>query len=533
MSALAGTGTLTRLALRRDRLMIPAWVAVLAVVMVGSASSAVSLYPDAESLRKLAAGLAGDSSVLAIYGPATALDTIGGITMWKPGGLVFVLVGLMSLLIVVRHSRAEEESGRLELVGAGAVGRYAPLTAALLTALVADLVLGALIALGMIAIGTPATGSISAGLCFSACGLVFAGIAALTAQLSEGARAANGLAGAALGASYLLRAAGDSAGANGPSWLSWLSPIGWCQQVRSYADERWWVLALPVAFALLVLGVGYALAARRNLGAGMFAAGTGPATASARLRTPIALAWRLQRGALLAWTVVFAVVGVVVGSIANGINGLLSDNADITDVLSRLGGKGDAINAYLSVVLGVLGLVAAVYAVQATLRLRAEETGLRAEPLLATRVSRIAWATSHATFAVVGSAFLLAVAGLLAGLTYGAEVGDVGGQLPRLLGATLVQVPAVWVLAGISLAMFGLVPRLAAGAWAAFGLCVLLGEFGPLLRLSHWAVDVSPFTHLPRSLGVAPAAGPLIWLLVIAALPGVDGLAGLRRRDIG
>ncbi|GIH14481.1 ABC transporter permease [Rugosimonospora africana] len=534
MSALAGTGTLTRLALRRDRILIPVWVAGLTLVMVASASSVDSLYPTLESRRQLAAGLANDSSVLAIYGPANALDTTGGMTMWKPGGLVFVLIGLMSLLIVVRHSRAEEESGRLELVGSGVVGRHAPLTAALLTAAIADVAVAALVALGMIGVGAPAAGSIAAGLSFAACGLVFAAIAAIAAQVTEGARAANGLAGTVLGLSYLLRAGGDSAGSGGASWLSWLSPIGWCQQVRSYAGERFWVLAFPVAFALLVVGAGYLLAARRDLGAGLVAAGSGPASAAARLRSPMALAWRLQRGALLGWAVGFAVVGVVVGSIGNGIKGLIGDNATVSDVLTRLGGRGGVIDAYLSTVLGMLGLVAAVYAVQAVLRLRSEETGLRAEPLLATRVGRIGWAVSHVAFAVLGSAGLLAVAGLLAGVTYGAEAGDLGGQLPRVLGAALVQVPAVWVLAGIAVAVFGLIPRLSVGgAWTVLGLSILIGEFGPLLRLNHWAVDVSPFAHVPRVLGATPEVQPLIWLLAIAALAGVLGLVGLRRRDIG
>ncbi len=534
MRALAGTGTLTRLALRRDRILIPIWVAGLTLIMVASASSVDTLYPTLESRRHLAEGLAHNSSVLAVYGPANALDTAGGLAMFKPGGLVFVLVGLMSLLIVVRHSRAEEESGRLELVGAGVLGRYAALTAALLAAVAADVAVAALITLGMIGVGTPVAGSAAAGLCFAACGLVFAAIGALAAQVSEGARAADGLAGTVLGLSYLLRAAGDSAGSGGPGWLSWLSPIGWCQQVRPYAGERWWVLALPVAFALVVLGAGYALAARRDLGAGLIPAGTGPSSAAAGLRSPVALAWRLQRGALLGWAVGFAVVGVVLGSIANGIEGLVGDDPAVPDMLSRLGGSGGVIDAYLSTVLRILGLVAAVYAVQAVLRLRAEETGLRAEPLLATRVGRIGWAAGHVAFAVLGSAGLLAFAGLLAGITYGAEAGDLGGQVPRVLGAALLQVPAVWVLAGIALAGFGLLPRLSVGAaWGVLGLAILLGEFGPLLRLDHWAVDASPFTHVPRALDAAPATQPLAWLLAIAVLTGVAGLAGLRRRDIG
>jgi putative exporter of polyketide antibiotics len=57
-------------------------------------------------------------------------------------------------------------------------------------------------------------------------------------QLVENAGAANSIAVAAL--AYLARAAGD-AGQGDLWWLSWASPIGWAQQIRPFAGERWWI----------------------------------------------------------------------------------------------------------------------------------------------------------------------------------------------------------------------------------------------------------------------------------------------------
>ena len=105
--------------------------------------------------------------------------------------------------------------------------------------------------------------------------------------------------------------------------------------------------------------------------------------------------------------------------------------------------------------------------------------------------------------------------------------------MPRLVGGALVQLPAVWVLAGLALALFGLLPRLAAGAWAALAVCLLLGQFGRLLQLDQWVLDLSPFTHLPRTLGTAVDAAPLLWLTAVAAGLVALGLVGLRRRDVG
>ena len=166
------------------------------------------------------------------------------------------------------------------------------------------------------------------------------------------------------------------------------------------------------------------------------------------------------------------------------------------------------------------------------MRLRTEETGGRAEPVLATAVGRLQWAGSHLAFAVAGPAVVLLIAGLFAGITYGAEVGDIGGKVPRVMMAAAVQLPAVWVLAATAVALVGLLPRMAAVSWAALVVCLLIGLVGTAMQLNHWLLDVSPFTHIPRLPGGEFVAVPLISLLLIAAALAVAGLIGLRRRDI-
>jgi ABC-2 type transport system permease protein len=101
-----------------------------------------------------------------------------------------------------------------------------------------------------------------------------------------------------------------------------------------------------------------------------------------------------------------------------------------------------------------------------------------------------------------------------------------------VLQGALVQVPAVWVLAAVAVALVGLAPRFAAVAWGALGLCVILVLVGAALRLDQWVMDLSPFTHLPRVPGAAVAATPLVLLLAVAVALGGAGLAGLRRRGI-
>jgi ABC-2 type transport system permease protein len=532
VNAFAGTRLLTRLAFRRDRVMVPGWVYFFTVLAVGTAYSSRAAYSTLAKRVDFARSLDKNAALLAMYGPVHDPASVGSVAVWKAGGIAAALVGVISVIITVRHTRGDEESGRLELVGAGVVGRYAPLTAALLTAVVTNLVLAVLVAGGLMLLGLPAAGSVAFALGWCALGVMFTGVASVTAQLTTGARAATGLAIAVLGFFYIVRAAGDAGGADGPTWLLWLSPFGWVSHLRPYAGNHWWVLALAVAFTAACLAGAYALVTRRDLGSGLLPERLGPASADAGLRGPFGLAWRLQRGTLLAWVAGFAVYGAAIGSVSDNVGDMLGGKSG-RDVLAKLGGHFGLVDAFLNTTMAVLALLASAYAVQAVLRLRSEETGQLAEPILATRVGRIGWAASHLVFAVVGSAVLMAVDGAIIGLVHGLRVHDLSGEFPRVFGAALVQLPAVWVLAGITLALFGLAPRVAAAAWGALGVFLLLGQLGPLLKLKQWAMDVSPYTHVPKLPGAPMRTMPVVWLVVVAAGLTALGLVGFRRRDLG
>ena len=532
MKGLAGTGALIRLILRRDRILLPIWILWLAALPTFFATGFEELYPTGAERQAFTETGGSNPGMVALYGPLFN-SSIGGLIAWR-AGIIPVIVALVSLLTVIRHTRAEEKAGRRELLGSTVVGRHAPLAAALIVTVAANLVLATLLALGLISEDLPIGGSIALGLAFATVGCVFAAVAGVAAQLTDGAGAARGAAISFLGLAVLLRVAGDVSGEDsGWSWLSWASPIGWAQQARPFADERWWVFALAAGGFAVLVAVAYMLSSRRDVGSGLFPPRPGPSTASPVLRSPLALAWRLHRGLLLGWTVGFVAMGAVFGGITDSVSDMLNDNPQLKTLFEQLGGQAGLADTYLSAMMGLLGLVASGYAIQATLRLHSEEEELRAEPALATTVSRLRWSGSHLLFAIVGSAVALATAGLVAGLIYGLSIGDVGEELPRVLGAALVQLPAVWVLTGITLALYGLLPRFAASAsWGALGVFLLLGQFGELLQLEQWMLDLSPFTHIPNLPGGEVSAQPLIWLIGVAVVLVAAGLIGFRRRDI-
>lgn len=526
-SDLTGAGALTRFVLRRDRVRILVWVVAIGVLVVSTAASVKGLYPTQADLDEAAAASHDNAAALIFNGPDQALDTMGGQIAFQVASFGLIMVGLMNLFMVGRSTRAEEESGRMEMLRALPVGRHAPAAAALVVATLMNVTVGALVALGLLSQDLPTQGSIVMGVGFCAMGLVFSGITLVAAQVTENTRVVYGVTGAVLGAAFVLRAAGDV----GDGTLSWLSPIGWQQKMRPYAGESWWPLLLSLAATAGLVAVSVVLAGRRDVGSGLVAPRPGPPTASGWLGRPVGLALRIQRGSLIAWGAGLLLTGVSYGSVANDIEEFVNDNDTVGDIIARSGG-GSLVDSFLATSLLMIALIGSGYTISSVLRLRSEETAERAEPVLVTRVARSRWVASHLAMALAGSAIVMVLAGFGLGLTYGIASHDLG-QAVRVTAAALAYVPAMWVLAGVALGLFGLFPRAVSAAWGVLAACFVVGLFGDLFNLPTWVEDLSPFGHIPEVPGGDFTLVPVVVVLAVAAALLATGFAGFQRRDVG
>jgi ABC-2 type transport system permease protein len=525
-SAFTGTLGMLRLYLRRDRIVLPLWVLLLstplASVYIGSIEK---VYPDQAARAGFAASIMASPAQRALYGNIYN-DSLGATGIWK-AGMFHLLIGVAVILTVIRHTRADEESGRAELIDSTAVGRYASLTAALLLSFGASLLTGTIGAAGLLGTNVAPQGSLAFGAALACSGLVFTAVAAVTAQLSTSARFARGAAFAVLAAAFTLRAAGDA----GSAALSWFSPLGWSLQVRPYAGDRWWVLLLHLATTVLLTSLAYRLLAGRDVGAGLIAERPGPASATPLLRNAFGLAWRLDRGALLLWTVGLCLYGLLIGSIVHGIGDELGGDT-ARDIVVRMGGTRVVEQAFVATAFCMLGMMAAAFAVSLLLRLHQEESGQRAETLLSGSVSRSRWLTGHLVLALAGSALAIVIAGIVAGLAYGNAAHDVSGKLLMVAGTALVQLPAMWLPAAVAVALFGLAPRLTPAAWGVLVGFVALYLIGELSGFPQWVLDLEPFAHIPLLTRDTFTAVPLVALLAIDAALVMLGMAAFRRRDV-
>ena len=525
---MTGTLQLLRLAVRRDRVLLPVWLLIFVMSAYSSAAATVGIYPDLASRRAAAEAVNATAATRGLYGPIWDTTSLGQLSLFKLNSLGAALVALLSLMILTRHTRGEEDEGRLELLGAGVMGRFAPLGSALLLVVAADLLLALVTAASLTTAGLPAVGSLAFGTAWAIGGISFAAIAAVTAQLTNGARAANAAAGSVLGVAYLLRAVTDS---GGPAWLTWLSPIGWAQQVQAFGANRWWVAVVGLGFTTVAVALAVVLASHRDLGSGLWATRPGPARARGSLRGAWTLALRLHRATLIGWTVVFATLSLVMANLAGSVTDFLDSEA-ARQMIEAIGGPGSLVDTFFAAEWSMVAAITSAFAVQTVLRLRSEESRGHAEAVLATGVPRRTWLLSHVGIAVLGSVWLVTMGGVVAGLAYARMSGD-QAQVGRLTSAAVVQLPAVLVVIGLTVTAFGLRSRWASAGWGLLVAFLLLGEFGSLLKLPTWLMNLSPFKHTPL-LPAAPFSWqPVLWLTAVGLVLTVAGTWAWQRRDAG
>ena len=526
MTRFTGTWQLARLVLRLDRVRLPIWLASLGGLACYSVVAVQQFYDTPEAIAGYAATVGTSTAAVAFSGPPVALETIGGITVYEVSQSTIVGIALMSIFLTVRHTRDDEEDGRTELLRAGVLGRQTDLLATALVVSAASVIVGVAVTVAMIAVGLAAADSALFGASLASIGLVFVGIALVAAQVSRHARGAIGLSLVALGVAFVLRAVGDVA-ENG---LSWASPIGWAQQVGAFGERRWWPVALCLALTLLLVALAAWLTTRRDFGAGLITEPPGRPESSRWLGSSMALALRLERGVIVAWAVGMASLGVMFGSLSGDVEEMIEQNPRLGEVFAAQGV--DVVDAYVSAVLLIAVLIASGFTLSAVLRLRTEEAALRAEPLLATPTSRVAWCSAWLTVSVLGTAVVLLATGLAAGVTSAITLSE-PAQVGRNLAATVVYFPALLALAGVAFAIFALAPRLAAPvAWLLLTGCFVIGYLGDLLSFPDWLVDLSPYGLTPQVPQEPMTWTPILGLTGGAVLLVILGLVAFRRRDL-
>lgn len=540
------------LRMRRDRVQVPVWVlsfAALVLLSVPAVAASFGSLPEREGLVRLAISA---PSVLMLRGvpKGAAVDALLFFQLFT---YLAVMVAFMATFLAVRHTRAEEETGRAFLVGATTAGRMSPVVATTAHGVGVCVLVGAAVAGAFMVGGFDVAGSLLCGVALAATGVTFLGIGMLASQMMRTSRGANGLSSAVIGLAFVLRAAGDAGGSvnsDGLSmtsaWLSWLSPIGWAQQTSAFTANDFTPLLLDLGLAAVVFGSVLVLQSRRDLGASLIAERAGRENAAVTLRGSLSLVLRLQWPAITGWAIVGFFFGLLAGTLGETVVELVTSNAAVLAALSSIaanpaaqGGSGSAfltegaiIDVFVAAMFSIVGVIAAVAAIQAIIRMRQEEVTTSAELLLSTRLTRTRWLLDYLLVGAGASALvlLMGVIGAAVALTPTANAVD---RMAIVAQAGLAQLPAALLVLAIAALLFAFVPRWAVGlSWGVLLLSLFIGQFGALLGLSDAVRAMSPFTHTPLVTEANTDWSGTWGMLGLALAVAVTAGMGIRRRDL-
>lgn len=527
ITAVTGTTALLRATVRHDGRGIAPWVLIITVLSASSVLAYPIVFPTLQDRAGLALAIGGNPAIGLIFGPAVDLSTAEGFTIWRALALGGFLAALGAVLAVTRATRAQEDSGQAELLASSVLGRASRLLVGIVMGLIASFLAGLVSGVATALCGGDWESSMLLGATFTATGLMFTGVAAVAAQLGSDARTANSISIGTFGGLFLLR--GFAYSVNAPVWTIWANPLGWLTQTRPAAGNHWWPLWFTLVFAAVALAIAFSLQARRDFAEGVFAPRTGAARGT--IGSTGGLAWRLNRGHLLTWAIVFLGLGVVFGYFATSINDMLaSDNAVKQILAARAVTNDQLVSAFLVTILSLVGIIAAVPGVHIMLKVRSEEMADRVDPILATTVRRVRYYGDNALIALLASSCFVMVAGLLIAIL--ASTADLGVSFGEVLLQALVTVPAVWAVVAVAVAVVGAKPRLAIAAWTGILISFSLTLLGSTFKLGDSTMAMSPFFHVPNVSTAHPEWWGLLMVVLVAALLVVIGCVGFRRRDL-
>jgi len=526
-NSFARLGTYLLFLCRRERFLSVIWIVCLAGVVAMFASLYPPLLPSQVEMLQLAVTMDTPAMVM-MMGPVYGMEQLSQASMMAQECLVwyFIAIAVMNIFLVNRHTRTDEELGRLEMFRAMPVGRLTGSLATIKFAFGVNIIIALLSAAGLIALnigGTTIAGAFVLGFSIGAVGMVFAGLTLLAAQIFTSSRAVNGFAFALLGLLYIVRALGDVS----ESALTLISPFGLGLKIEAFYSND----ALPVIIlfieAVVLSVVALVVCVWRDHGSGVFAARKGRAYASRFLRSPLGLAWSLSRGNTLGWAIGLLVLGSAYGAACGYIDSFVEGN-DYIRLMLGADGSSILLDHYVGFIFVVMSPLVSVPVVLSALRIHAEEKRGRLEQIFSKSVPRL-----HLYGSFILVAFLESIVFELC-LSLGLFSTSGGALEPTAMVLYgLSYLPAIWCITGLAVLLVGFLPKLSALVWAVFGYSFVVLYFGKIMQVPEWAVRLAPFGNIPQAPVEDLALLPLIVLTLIAVALAAPGLWRFNQRDIG
>ncbi|MBI9011723.1 MAG: ABC transporter permease [Clostridiales bacterium] len=498
MIKVAGLRIISFFIIRRDRKRILIWLLMLVMISIYVAIAFPTLYPTDTDTKAIVDALT-NPAMVSMMGPfygEPGSYSLGAIFTTEMLILTALAVATMNILLITRHTRKDEEEGRLEVIRALPVGKSTVLISTLIVYAVVNILMGLLIGIGLSLVGVDSmdfNGSLLYGASLSMTGIYFAGITGIFAQLSQSSRGTLGYSFSFLGLMYLLRAIGDVK----VEILSFMSPLGLISRTKTYVTNEWWPILILLLLAIIFVYIAFKLNQIRDLGASFIPTKPGRAKASILLKGTIGLAWRNQRITIIGWIIGMMMLGVSYGSVLGDVESFFEGNELYQNMLEAVGGTGTMVEQFVVMLVVVMVMIGTIPVVQVMMKLRSEERKNRLEPLLGRVVSRRRLVFSYVTLAIIVS-LVMPLAGTYGLYSAGAKVSTTPLVWEMMMKATIVYLPAIWVFISITVLFLGMFPNAIKIVWIYLAFAFASIYFGGILKLPKWIVKLSPFGHVQK-----------------------------------
>jgi len=492
-----GTFKLLKLAARRDRIKLPVWIICISGIIALIVKSYAMISP--EEMKEIVAMASMNPGMRLLLAPVAieGAGELGQFFLLRMSLIIAILIGIMNIQFVMRHTRGNEETGCQELIASGVAGKYGSLTGTLLLGFFANIVLGLLIFLGFAANSLEITGSILSGLSFAFLGFLLCSLAAVTAQLSETSKGCSGIVSMIMAVLFSINSIGNALGEVNEggmgfegSWLVYLSPLGWVQQIHAFGSNNFALLFPIPLLSILFIGLAFFLVNKRDIGRGLVQARKGRKDAPKWMKSSLGIAFRLQRKSLIAWMIPLVFFGFIFGAASQ-------EYADVVENIEMFELLKVTSELFLFAFIGVFAGVITIYTMQSLLRMRSEESNGPLDNLLSTSVKRSSFALSHIFVSLAGSFVLLLVFTLSVSLA--AE--NLSDSLGEYFKVVISQAGAITVICGMIVLIYGIIPKsltLLSGILVFAG--IMAGPFfGAVLKLPDFVLNLSPFAYAPAN----------------------------------
>lgn len=524
------TGKLMGFILRRDRMRMSIWVISIVIFTVLIASIVPDLYATGAD-RQLMAETMKNPAITVMIGPGYGLDNYTDGAMMAHFMLLFsaLATGIMGILFATRHTREDEEEGRIEMIRSLPVGPLSPLTASFLYIAIVNIVISLAVAFGLYPLGLEdmdLNGCLLYGASLGVIGIFFAALAGLFAQLTSSTRATIGYSFGFLILAYIVRGIGDVEN----EALSLISPLGLILRTQVFVNNYWWPVLLTLGISMVIFAVSLYLNSIRDLGAGFIPTRPGKRNASRFLLSPLGLSLRLQRTTIISWTVGMFILGLSYGSILGDLEGFLDTSGIIQQMIPQAEGL-SLTERFMTMLMTILSILGTMPPLMFILKLNSEEKKNRTEALLSKAISRNQVLGSYTLIAVLAVPLmqLISIIGLWSAAVV---VMDDAISFNTFFKAGFAHIPAMWIMVGLAILLIGYLPEHTNLAWLYLGYAFFVVYLGDMLQLPDWLNKLSPFGHIPQVPIEEINMAKSLLLILVAVVLIIVGFIGYNKRDI-